>query len=53
MAGESSDSVKIVSISITPDPPEKGQKVTADAKLEFSKFIPLSIMLYTGRYWHC
>ena len=35
--GSSGDSVKILSVSVTPDPPEKGQKVMADVKLQFSE----------------
>ncbi|CAI8016230.1 Putative phosphatidylglycerol/phosphatidylinositol transfer protein DDB_G0282107, partial [Geodia barretti] len=37
LAGSSGDSVKILSLNVTPDPPEKGQKVTADVKLEFTE----------------
>lgn len=33
----SGDSVKILSVSVTPDPPEKGQKVMADVKLQFTE----------------
>ena len=36
--GSSDDSVKILSLSVTPDPPEKGQRVTADIQMQFSEF---------------
>lgn len=39
VVGGSDDSVKILSVSVTPDPPEKGQQVSADVKLEFSKCV--------------
>ena len=41
--GSSSDSVKILSLSMTPDPPEKGQEVMIDAKLEFSELLSVTM----------
>ena len=49
VSGGSGDSVKILRLNVTPDPPEKGQKVMVDMKLQFSELHSLHILTPTHK----